>query len=288
MGLLILGKPLLRHGVPAALPDVLVVGVHGGSGLVPVAPGNLVKKLLIKRGVGIVKLFLSDFGYHAADEGNLFLIFLMGHLNGAEHGVVVHLVGPGLDHDHLFAGRDDHHIQIGEFLLFLTGIQHQFPVHKAHFQGPDRAVPGNVGDGEGGGSANQRGDFRGAVNVHAHDRTHNGHVVAEIIGEERADRAVNDAGGEDGALGRASLAAGDTSHGIEFFFKIHAEGKEIDALSGAGGGGDAYQNAGFAIAHHNGPVGKFGQLSGFQYEGTPGQVHLISAVVGKSSLFDDG
>ena len=194
MGFLILGKPLLRHGVPAALPDVLVVGVHGGSGLVPVAPGNLVKQLLIKRGVGIVKLFLPDFGYHAVDEGNLFLIFLMGHLNGAEHGVVVHLVGPGLDHDHLFAGRDDHHIQIGEFLLFLTGIQHQFPVHKAHFQGPDRTVPGNVGDGEGGGGANQRGDFRGAVGVHAHDRTHDRHIVAEIIGEEGADRAVNDAG----------------------------------------------------------------------------------------------
>ena len=145
--------PLLDELVPAGLADVLVVGIHGGLGVVHGGGHDLVKQLLIEVGVGIVELGLADLGHHLVDEGDLLLVLLVGHLDGLEHGVVGDLVGARLDHDHLLAGGDHGHVQIRDLALLTVGVQHQLAVHQTHLQGAHGAVPGDVGDGQRGGGA---------------------------------------------------------------------------------------------------------------------------------------
>ena len=283
--------PLFDHGVPALLADVLVIGVHGGLGLVHEVGGDLVEQLVVEVGVGVLELGLADLLHHLIDEGDLLLVLLVGLLDGLEHDIVGHLVGAGLDHDDLLAGGDDGHVQIADLALLAVGVEDQLAVHQAHLQGGHGAVPGNVGDGQGGGGADQRGDLGGAVVVHGHDGAHDGHVVAEVIGEQGADGAVDDAGGQDALLAGTALAAveaaGNTAHGVHLLLEVHGQGEEVDAVAGTGGGGDAAEDAGVAIAHHDGGVGKLGQLADLQRQGTAGQVHGVFVIVGELALGDD-
>ena len=284
--------PLLDQLVPAGLADVLVVGIHGGLGIVHGGGHDLVKQLLIEVGVGILELGLSDLGHHLVDEGDLLLVLLVGGADGLEHHVVGHLVGAGLDHDHLLAGGDDGDVQIADLTLLCVGVKHQLAIHQTHLQGGNRAVPGDVGDGQRGGGADQSGDLRGAVVIHGHDGAHHGHVVAEIVGKQGADGTVDDAAGQDALLAGTTLAAveaaGDAAHGVQLLLKVHAEGEEVDAVPGTGRGGDAAQHAGVAVAHHDGGVGQLGQLAHLQCEGTARQIHGVLVIVGELALGDDG
>ena len=284
--------PLFDELVPAGLPDVLIVGIHGGLGLVHGGVHDLLKQFIVKVGVGIVKLGLADLGDHLVDQGHLLLIFLMGHADGLEHHVVGHLVGAGLDHDHLLAGGHNGHVQIADLALLADGIEHQLPVHQAHLQSAHGAVPGNVGDGQGGGGADEAADLGGAVVVHAHDGAHNGHVVAEVVREQGADGAIDDAGGQNALLAGAALpaveAAGDAAHSVQLFLKVHAQGEEVDAVPGTGGGGDAAQHTGLAIGDHDGGVGQLRQLSDLQGQGAARQVHGVLVVVGELPVGNDG
>jgi len=283
--------PLFDHGVPALLADVLVVGVHGGLGLVHEVLGDPVEQLVVEVGVGIVELGLADLGHHLVDEGDLLLVLLVGGADGLEHHIVGHLVGAGLDHDHLLAGGDDGHVQVADLTLLGVGVEHQLAVHQTHLQRGHGAVPGNVGDGQRCGGADEGGDLRRAVVIHGHDGAHDGHVVAEVVGEQGADGAVDDAGGQDALLAGATLAAveaaGDATHGVHLLLEVHGQGEEVDAVAGTGRGGDAAQHAGVAIAHHDGGVGQLSQLAHLQRQGTAGQIHGVLVVVGELALGDD-
>ncbi len=134
--------PMIHQHVPAGFAYVLVVGIHSGLRLIHGGFHNLVEQLLIKISVGIVELGLANLGNHPVDQLHLLLVFLMGQLNGAEHGVVVHLVGAGFDHDHFLARGHHGHVQIGNLSLLAGGIEHQFTVHQANLQRTHRAIPG--------------------------------------------------------------------------------------------------------------------------------------------------
>ena len=286
----ILLMPMLDHGVPAGFPDVLVVGVHGGLGLVHEAGDDVVEQLLIEIGVGVIELLLADLGHHLIDEGHLLLVLLVGGLDGLEHHVVGDLVGPGLDHDHLFPGGDHGHVHVGGLGLPGVGVDHDLTVHQTHLHRAHRSVPGDVGDGQGGGGADEGGHLGGAVPVHAHDGSHDGHVIAEVAGEQGADGPVDDPAGEDALLTGTALpaheGAGDAAYGIHLLLKVHAEREEINAVPGPGGGGT--EDGGLAVGDQHGGVGQLGQLAGFQSQGTARQIHGVLTVVGKLLSGDDG
>ena len=122
-------------------------------------------------------------------------------------GICLHVFGVCLFVYGMVCNALSSFVGITDLALLAGGIEHQLPVHQAHLQSAHGAVPGNVGDGQGGGGADEAADLRGAVVVHAHDGAHNGHVVAEIVGEQGADGAINDAGGQNALLaGRAAPA----------------------------------------------------------------------------------
>ena len=284
--------PVLDHLVPAGLADVLVVGIHGGLGLVHEVGNDLVEELLIEVRVGIVELGLADLGDHAVDELDLLLIFVVRQLDGTVHRVVIDLVRAGLDHNDLLAGRDDRDVEIADLALLRVGVEHELAVHKADLERADRAVPGDIGDGERGGGADQSRDLGRAVMVDAHDRRHDGDVVAEVGGEERADGAVDDAAGQDALLAGAALAAveaaGDAADGVHLLLKVDGEGEEVDAVAGTGGRGGADQHAGVAVADHDGGVGELGELADLEGQRTAGELHFILVVAGKLTVGDDG
>ena len=128
--------------------------------------------------------------------------------------------------------------------------------------------------------------------VDRHDGRHDGHVVAEIVGEERTDGAVDDAAGQDALLAGAALAAveaaGDAADGVHLLLKVDGEGEEVDAVAGTGGRGGADQHAGVAVADHDGGVGELGELADLEGQRTAGELHFILVVAGKLTVGDDG
>ena len=131
----------------------------------------------------------------------------------------------------LLVGGNHGHVQVRDLALLAVGVEDQLAVHKTHLQGAHRAVPGDVGDGEGRGGADQGRDLGRAVVVHAHDGAHDGHVIAEVVGEEGPDGPVDDAAGQDALLtGTAFPAvegAGDAAHRVHLFLEVHAQGEEV-------------------------------------------------------------
>ena len=98
---------------------------------------------------------------------------------------------------------------------------------------------------------------------------HDLHFVDVAGGEERADGAIDQAGGEDFLGGGPAFAldeaAGELAGGVGLFAIIDDEGEEIASLVGlAFDGGD--QRHGVAVLHDDGAVGLLGQFAGFQNE----------------------
>ena len=275
--------PVVDEGVPALLPDIFVVGVHGGLGFVHGGGHDLVKELLVEVGVVVGHLLLADLGHNGVDKVHLGLDLLVSLHDGLIHDLVGELVGPGLDHHHLGAGGGHGEVQLGGVLLRLVGVHDDLTIHIAHLQAADGAAPGDVGHRQAGGHAHHGRGLGRAVPVHAHHGAGDHHVVAEVSREEGTDGAVNDPAGQHGGQRGLPLpahkGAGNPAHGVQLFLKVHGQGEEIHPVSGPGGGGDRHQHGGVAVADHGGGVGQLSHLSKLQGEGAAGNLGLVNVVV---------
>ena len=263
------------HRAQTLVPHALVVGIQGGAYLLDgeVLDGFIHGRIGIVGGEG--ELLLADLLLYVPDKGDDLLVGGVARHDAVEHGVVVHFVGARLDHGDQVGGGGDGHMHLGALRLLMGGVDNIFAVHQADDDAGNRAVPRDVGNGDGDRGADHGGDFRRAVGIHRHDGADHGHVVAHILGEEGTDGPVDDAGGQDGLLARAALAtlegAGDFAHGIHFFLIVHRQGEEVHAFPRLVRRGDGAQQDGFAIADEAGAAGQLGQLAGFHHEGPAGQ-----------------
>ena len=284
--------PVVDQGVPALLPDVLVVGVHGGLGLVHGGGDDLVEELLVEVGVLILHLGLADLRGDVVDEGHLLLDLLMGLHDALVHDLVGDLIGAGLDHDHLALGGGHGHVHLGGLALLLGGVEDDLAVAVTHLQAADGTRPGNLGVGQAHGGADHGGHLGRAVVIHAHDGAGDAHVVAEVAGEEGPDGPVDEAAGQHGGQAGTALpaheGAGDAAHGVELLLKVHAQGEEIHPVPGAGGDGHGHQNGGLAVLDHTGGVGELGHLADLNGQRAARQVHGIALVVRELSVLDNG
>src|SRR5690606_41393037 len=61
-------------------------------------------------------------------------------------------------------------------------------------------------------------------------------LVAQTVGERRAQRAVDEAAGQDRVRGRTALPAeeraGDAARGVHALLDVHREGEEVEVLLG--------------------------------------------------------
>ena len=109
-----------------------------------------------------------------------------------------------------------------------------------------------------------------AVRVKRHNGKIEVNVVAQILREERTDRAVDNAGCEYSLLGGLALAAvvaaGDMSYGVELFLKVDRQRQKVDTGARTRGCGRVAEHGGVAVSYEAGAVCKSCHLACFNYE----------------------
>ena len=171
-------------------------------------------------------LFLADFSDNLLLESNQLLDLLVTGENRAEHVRFADLLRARLDHQHGFIRTGDRQAQLGNRALLLIRIDDDFAIDQTDGNAADRARPRNIADRNRGGSADHRGDIRRHILLDGKHRRHNLHVVAHALIEQRAQRAVDQTGGQRRLFGGTAFAldetAGDFAHGIHLLFKVNA------------------------------------------------------------------
>ena len=148
---------------------------------------------------------------------------------------------------------------------------------------PTRAAP--IGPLKGAPDKRQRGgggDQREDVGIVLHVVRQHGDddlgLVAPAVDEQRADRAVDQAGDQRFLFGRTAfaleIAAGNAARGVGLFLVVDGQRQEVDAFARRLGGDDGGEHDGLAIGGEHGAVGLTGDLAGFKLEGTSTPVDL--------------
>ena len=93
-------------------------------------------------------------------------------------------------------------------------------------------------------------------------------LVAEAVGERRAQRAVGEAAGEDGVLGRTAFTAeeraGDLAGGVRPLLDVDRQREEVDARTDVVGGVGGGQDRRAADGGDDGALALRGQLAGLE------------------------
>jgi hypothetical protein len=180
------------------------------------------------------------------------------------------LARPALDHDDVVGGARHHHVHVALLELGHGGVHHELAVHAAHTHAGDRLRERDVRQVDRGGCAAQ-GEHVGVVLlVGGDDRRHDLCFEREMLGEQRPDRPVDEAGAQDFLLGRPSFplekAAGNLPGGVRALAVVHREGHEI--AIGAGGLGGARRDQDDRPSHldQGGAARQLGHLAGADRE----------------------
>src|SRR5215210_6119127 len=154
---------------------------------------------------------------------------ILGDLQGLDHDVLGHLVRPGLDHGYGFLRPCDHEVQIALCDLGVSGVQDELAVERtSEAHGPDRAVKGQVGEGERRRSPyHANGVIRGVL-VGDQNGAYYLYLVVIVLGEERPERPIREARGQDRPLRGPTLAldkaARDLTRRGHALLDVHAKG----------------------------------------------------------------
>ena len=85
-------------------------------------------------------------------------------------------------------------------------------------------------------------------------------VVAVVLREQRAQRAIRETRGQNRVLGWPTFAldeaAGDLARGVHLLFVLDLEREEVDSFARLLGCDDGGQDDGLAVAHHDRAVGE--------------------------------
>ena len=195
----------------------------------------------------------------------------MGEHDGAKHHLFRKLLGFGFDHHHRVAGAGDDQVELAFGDFALVRVEMILAVLEADARGADRAHEGHAGEGERGARRDHREDVGLVLAVVGEDLRDAQDLVVEAFGEERADRAVDEAAGQRLLLGRAALAleeaAGDSAGCGEFFLVVDGEREEILSRLDPLGGGHRAKHHGFAEGREDRAVGLAGNAARFELEG---------------------
>ena len=263
------------HGLESFVADAFVVGVKG---FLHHVDGEILDSFKHRR-IGILRfkrnLFLADFLLDAFDEFNDLLVDLVGIHDAVEHGFVVDFLGAGFDHGNKVSRGCNGHSHFGFFALRFGRVDDEFAVHKTDGHTGDRAVPGNLGNGDRDGNADHGGDFRQTVLIHAHNCGDNADVIAHILREQRADRTVDHAGAKGRFFAGTAFSslerAGDLTDRIELFFKINGKREKVNAFSGLCRHRRRAKNFCLTVADEAGAAGKAGHFTGLDLERSAGE-----------------
>ena len=217
----------------------------------------------------------------------------MAEHDGAEHQILAEFLGFGLDHQHGVGGAGDDQVELGFLHLVDMRVEHVFAVDVADAGAADRAHEGDAGQRQGRRGGDDRQDVRIVFEVVLDDGDDDLRVVLVAIGEERADRAVDQAGNQRFLFARTAfaleIAARDLAGGVGLFLVVDGQREEIEAGLRLLHRNDGGENLGFAVGGEHRAVSLAGDLAGFQDERTTAPFdfhfvvieHVLSFICGK-------
>ena len=200
--------------------------------------------------------------------------------DGLQHDLFGKLLGLGLDHQHRVLGAGDDEVEVGVLHLFERRVDDEFALDPADAGAADRAHERHAGEAQRG----RGGDHRENVGIGLHVVAQHGdddlRVAAEIIGEQRPDRAVDQARGQRLLVGEPAFAleetAGNTAGRERLFLIVHGEGEEILAGLRGLGGDDGGEHGGLAPARKHRAVGLAGDSAGLQHKLAPAPIQFLA------------
>ena len=229
------------------------------------------------------ELRLADRVDDVVDELDNLDVRLMGELDALHEDIFLDFLGLGLDHDDLLVGRRDGHEALAGVALVLRRVDDILAVEVADIGRSRRAVPGNVGIGHDEGRADGGHDLDGVVIVLREDGVGQDDVVAKLLVEEGAHRAVDQAGDEDAALRRTALAAveaaGDAAHGVHPLFDLDGQREIVDAGLGQGRSDCGNEDNGVAVAADCFGVAELSDLAGLDRKGASADFGFKNVVI---------
>ena len=239
-----------------------------GQGFVEVGVGDLVDAVVQILGVlreeleflGFLRGDLLELGLGLADHlderlggfktaGDDFLVRLG--LAFVVDEVPCVLAGTGFDHGDgdvavLDNAAGDHDFEHGAFALAPAREGDPLAVDQGQTHAGDRAFERQAGDHGGGGGGVQCDDVVCVIRVDGEHGFDDLHFVAQGVREQRTQRTVDDAAGQDGFGARTAFAAEERARDlagcVHLLFHVHGQREEVVVLLRAGTGGGGGQN----------------------------------------------
>ena len=157
----------------------------------------------------------------------------MAEHHGAEHDLLGQLLGLGFDHQHAIAGAGDDEVERGvrqaRPAAGSARTGRRYSRRGRRRSGPRKGMPEMVSAAEAPIMATMSGSFSRSWLEHRADDLG---LVAEAVGEQRADRPVDQARGQHLLLGRPAFAleeaAGNLAGGEGLLLVVDGEREEID------------------------------------------------------------
>ena len=172
---------------------------------------------------------------------------------------------------------DDDQVELGVGQLAVGRVDDELAVDPADPDGADRAVERDLADRQRGRRGDRAEDVRVVLLVGREDRDDELDVVLVALGEERPDRAVGQAGGQDGRLRRARLAldeaARDLARGVHPLLEVDGEREEVEAGPGLRPVGGP-EDHGVAVADGDGAAGEACELAGLDGQRSTTELRL--------------
>ncbi len=278
---------------------LLLVG--DGEGL-----GGLVLHRRLDGGIGVVLVVEEDrelldrLGGNASQLGLRIAQLLDERLGGVEatgHDLLVGSLGSALDevpgglggfgldhHDRDVAGlgdaSGDHHVEDGAFELAVARERDPLALDQGDADAADRAGERQAGELGGQRRRVDREHVVGSVGVERHHGDDDLDLVAQTLLEGRAQRAVDQAAGEDRVLAGTALAteegAGDLARGVHPLLDVDRQGEEVEVVLGvlAGRGGREQHRVVVEVGGH-GTRGLPGQEAGLELDGAGAELAVV-------------
>ena len=165
----------------------------------------------------------------------------------------------------------------------ISGLSTYSPLMKPTRAAPIGPMKGAPDKRQRGGGGDQREDVRIVLHVMGERGDDHLGLVAPAVGEQRTDRAVDQAGDQRLLFGRTAfaleIAARNAAGGIEFFLIIDGERQEIDAFARRLGRDHGREHGGFAIGGNDGAVGLARDFAGLEDELAPAPVEFNAVFI---------
>ena len=203
--------------------------------------------------------------------------------NGRHHFLFAHFLHGPFHHGHGVGGCAYHQVHVGAGQVGGFGVNLKLAVDTCHAHFGNRAGKRNVGNRQRG-RGGQGGQSVGLYFFIGRDEgNHYLHLVVVVFGEHRPQDAVDEAANQDFVVAQTAFAAlkraGNLAGRAELLLIINRQRQKINAVALARGRHHRGEQHGIAEANHDGSVGKFGQLAGFDGD---------NAAVGQRQGFGNG